>query len=401
MARLDDMHVSVVYEYAPETLMSAGDFDALMKAKQEIDAAWAALAEINNGCFAAPYQHVAPAIKSLHGMLKEWQAGYAIEARRSDEYRAARNELAEQLKACQAKLEAATTGIPPDAKLYHATMRELAEMKRQLAEIESAYADKDKYLQEARAECASALNCVDVTNERCARLQAEIAKLQHENTSITTCNAGLCSEHSALRSAYTARTDHLFSALQSAAKARKERDELKDALDAVARSNDEWFRINEKLANTNRLNENALAGYLRDNANQRAEIETLTRERDRLASERDALLEANDYNIRCAGNLNTHVIALEVEKQRLEKECAANLVAVMSAGKSVAEYSDKCAKLELRSGKLNARIRRMRGALLKIEETYESVAKLHSMAYQALVDEEELAQEQERVCGAS
>ena len=277
MAQFDGSGIKIVYTYAPETLISAGDFDALMKAKAEIDAAWAALAEIDHGVFAASYKHIAPAIKTLSEMLREWQAGYAIEARRVDEYRAARNELAEQLKECRSafddlynhdaenrkrikKLEAQleTQTVPPDAKLYQDVMHELAETKRKLATTEWALAN-------------------------------EFDKRRKQEFLATT---------------------------------------LSEAVDRITHERDEQAAI---VADTDK--------------------------------------------------------SLAIAHKKID-ELKQTIVALGS-------------KLEKRVAKLEARIAKLRAAHFKIEASFDSATHIRGLAYSAICDDDELAKEQERVCGAS
>lgn len=305
MVQFDGSGIKIVYTYAPETLISAGDFDALLKAKAEIDAAWAALAEIDQGVFAAPYKHIAPAIKALSKMLREWQAGYAIEARRVDEYRAARNELAEQLKECrsafddlynhdaenrkrikelEAQLEAQT--VPPDAKLYQAVIHELAETKRKLAIAEWSLA-----------------------NEFDKRRKA-VDRITHERDE---------------QAAIVADVD------KSLAIAHKKIDELKQIIAELGSANLLWY---QRWVGMNEENKRLVA--LEQIANERADG--------------------------CAG---------------------------------------KCDKLEKKVAKLEVRMAKLRAAHFKIEGSFDSATHIRGLAYSAICDDDELAKEQERVCGAS
>ena len=70
--------------------------------------------------------------------------------------------------------------------------KELAETKRQLAEIEHAYVDKDKQLQGARAECASAVNRAECNRRELEAARDECAKLQADNDWLRKFGAAAC-----------------------------------------------------------------------------------------------------------------------------------------------------------------------------------------------------------------
>lgn len=320
MARLDDMHVNVVYTYAPETLMSAGDFGALMKAKQEIDAAWAVLAEIDQGCFAAAYQHLAPAIKALDEMLKEWRAGYAIEARRGDEYRAARNELAEQLKACQAELQAATAYTPP----YAALISELGDMKRQLAQAETALANEHEKVASLREDKAYFVEATKDARQKVKRLQADKEYLARAADDAEQRNKIAYQERDE-QAAIVADVD------KSLAIAHKKIDELKQTIVALGSANQSWYQ---------------------------------------------------------------RWVGMNEEMKRLVASCQV-------ADERAEGYAGKCDKLEKKVAKLEARIAKLRAAHFKIEASFDSATHIRGLAYSAICDDDELAKEQERVCGAS
>lgn len=321
MARFDGSGIKIVYTYAPETLISAGDFDALLKAKAEIDAARKLYEERENVTAArdslsdiitvlldqkAGWRQLAwesaknsgdfqRKCKGLEGKLQERVATANSLDLQLEGARRERNELAEQLKECrsafddlynhdaenrkrikelEAQLEAQT--VPPDAKLYQAVMHELAETKRELATTRWTLAN-------------------------------EFDKRRKQEFLATT---------------------------------------LSEAVDRI------------------------------------------THERD----EQAAIVADVDKSLAIAHK--------KIDEQK--SELAFSRAAALNGAKVIAEYSDKCEKLELRSTKLNARFSVLRIAIINIANSKTlTAAALRDYADDVLHDDDELAREQERVCGAS
>lgn len=208
--------------------------------------------------------------------------------------------------------------------------KELAETKRQLAEIEHAYVDKDKQLQGARAECASAVNRAECNRRELEAARDECAKLQADNDWLR--RFGAAPEASA----------------QEIVRLQRELDATRDALEAVARSNNDWQKINAKL-------HVEIAKYGREKDEMRNQLE---KENRMLRYERDGARQGHDI-----------------------------------CGAKAKELSAKCASLE-------QRCQMLRSAMFKVEETYESTAALHSIAYWAIVHDDELIKAGQQ-CGAS
>ena len=306
----------VMYEYAPENMMSAADFEALLKAKREIDAAWKVLNRIDNGIFATPYKSIAPAINTLHTMLKQWQEAYSESVQRADKFE---KELSE------------TKRLLTDTKSAYMEVGELLQAKQcELALARSAYRETEKLLFEARAECASAVNRAECNRRELEAARDECAKLQADNDWLR--RFGAAPEASA----------------QEIVRLQRELDATRDALEAVARSNNDWQKINAKL-------HVEIAKYGREKDEMRNQLE---KENRMLRYERDGARQGHDI-----------------------------------CGAKAKELSAKCAKLELRCQKL-------RSAMFKVEETYESTAALHAIAYWAIVHDDELIKAGQQ-CGAS
>ena len=295
----------VMYEYAPENMMSAADFEALLKAKREIDAAWKVLNRIDNGIFATPYKSIAPAINTLHTMLKQWQEAYSESVQRADKFE---QELAETKR---------------KSDEFRAAMDKLAERNGELTRKVGEYQAKNMYLGRVGLER-------DALQEQLEAARAECAKLQADNDWLR--RFGAAPEASA----------------QEIVRLQRELDATRDALEAVARSNNDWQKINAKL-------HVEIAKYGREKDEMRNQLE---KENRMLRYERDGARQGHDI-----------------------------------CGAKAKELSAKCAKLELRCQKL-------RSAMFKIEETYDSLMAAHFLAVHAIRADDELVNEG-KPCGAS